>query len=129
MFNALALPHFTCCSNVWNDGSCAHIEKLYKLQKRAARVITGSSYEIRSTEIFGKLGWERIEIILKKREHIMTFKALRGETPNYFSDMFVASHNDTYQLRGNDRKLYLNKTPARNHNVFRIRNTFPRLTP
>jgi hypothetical protein len=28
----------------------------------------------------------------------MTFKALRGETPNYLSDLFVASHNDTYQL-------------------------------
>ena len=41
----------------------------------------------------------------------MTFKlkALRGETPNYLSDLFVASHNDTYQLRSNDRKLYLNK--------------------
>ena len=76
MFNALVLPHFTYCSNVWNDGSCARIEKLYKLQKRAARVITGSSCEIRSTEIFENLGWERIEIILKKREHIMTFKAL-----------------------------------------------------
>ena len=69
----------------------------------------GSSYEIGSTEIFGKLGWERIKTILKKHEHIMTFKALRGETPNYLSDMFVASHNDTYQLRSNDRKLYLNK--------------------
>ena len=79
-------------------GMIAHqIEKLYKLQKRAARVITGSSYEIRSTEIFEKLGWERIEAILKKREHIMTFKALRGETPDYLSDMFVARHNDTYQ--------------------------------
>ena len=31
MFNALVLPHFTYCSNVWNDGSCPHIEKLYKL--------------------------------------------------------------------------------------------------
>ena len=60
------------------------------------------NYETRSTEIFEKLGWE-------KREHIMTFKALRGETPNYLSDLFVASHNDTYQLRSNDRKLHLNK--------------------
>ena len=48
MFNAFVLPHFTYCSNIWNDGS--------------------SSYEIRSTEIFEKLGWVRIEIILKKRE-------------------------------------------------------------
>jgi hypothetical protein len=39
----------------------------------------------------------------------MTFKALRGKTPNYLSEMFVASHNDMYQLRSNDRKLYLNK--------------------
>jgi hypothetical protein len=59
--------------------------------------MTISNYEIRSTEIFEKLGREKIEIILKKRQHIMTFKALRGETPNY-SDLFVASHNDTYQL-------------------------------
>ena len=99
MFNALVLPHFTYCSNVWNDGSCAHIEKLHKLHKRAARVITGSNYEIRSSEIFEKLGWGKIETILKKREHIMTFKALRGKTPNYLSDLFVASHNDMYQLR------------------------------
>ncbi len=39
----------------------------------------------------------------------MTFKALRSETPNYLSDLFVASHNDTYQLGSNDRKLHLNK--------------------
>ena len=46
MFNSLILPHFTYCSNVWNGGNCTHIEKLYKLQKRAARVISGSNYEI-----------------------------------------------------------------------------------
>ena len=39
----------------------------------------------------------------------MTFKALRGETPNYLSDLFVFSHNDTYQLRSNDWKLYIKK--------------------
>ena len=112
MFNALVLPHFTYCSNVWSDGSCcSHIEKLKKLQRRGARVITGSTYEIRSTEIFEKLGWERIEIILKKREHIMTFKALRDDTPRYLSDLFVPSHNDMYQLRSNDRKLHTEHNP------------------
>ena len=109
MFNALVLPHFTYCSNVWSDGSCTHIEKLTKLHQRAARVITGSSYEIRSTEIFQKLELEKMETILKKLENIMTFKALRGETPNYLSDFFISSHNDAYQLRSNDRKLYLTK--------------------
>ena len=40
------------------------IEKLYKMQKRAARVITGTNYEIESSEIFERLGWEPIEIII-----------------------------------------------------------------
>ena len=33
MFNALVLPYFTYCSNVWSDGSRVHIEKLHKLHK------------------------------------------------------------------------------------------------
>ena len=40
MYNALVVPHFTYCSTVWNDGNCKNLEKLYKMQKRAARVIT-----------------------------------------------------------------------------------------
>jgi hypothetical protein len=69
IYNSLVLPHYlTYCSNVWNDGSRTHLNKLYKLQKRAARVITGSSYDIRSKEIFAHLEWEPIENILKKRE-------------------------------------------------------------
>ena len=36
----------------------------------------------------------------------MTFKALRGDTPRYLSDLFVPSRNDTYYLRSNDRKLH-----------------------
>ena len=39
----------------------------------------------------------------------MIFKALRGETPDYLLDLFVPSHNDVYQLRSNDRKLYMKK--------------------
>jgi hypothetical protein len=40
MYNALVWPHFNYCSTIWNDGSCSIIDKLFKLQKRAARVIT-----------------------------------------------------------------------------------------
>ena len=37
MFNGLVLPHFVYCLTVWNDGNRAHIDKLYKMQNRAAR--------------------------------------------------------------------------------------------
>ena len=57
MYNSLVLPHFTYCSTVWQGSSADHINKLYKLQKRAARVITGSNYDTRSTDIFETLNW------------------------------------------------------------------------
>ena len=56
MYNSLVVPYFTYCSTVWNDGNRTNLEKLYKMQKRAARVITSSSYEIRSKTIFQILG-------------------------------------------------------------------------
>ena len=109
IYNALVLPLFIYCSNVWNDGSHSHLNKLYKLQKRAARIITGSSYDIRTKEIFDHLEWEPKENILKKREISMTFKALKRQLPEYISDMFTVTNNATYSLRSNDRKLHSNK--------------------
>ena len=99
IYNSLVLPHFTYCSTVWNDGGRAHLNKLYKLQKRAARVITGSSYDVRSKEIFADLGWAPIENILKKREVNITFKALQGQLPEYISEMFNIRNNAMYHLR------------------------------
>jgi hypothetical protein len=56
-------------------------KKMLKLQKRAARVITSSGLGERSSEIFQILKWTKIQSILKKRELVMTFKALRGMAP------------------------------------------------
>ena len=94
------------CSTVWIDNSCTLINKLHKMQKRAAQVITGSGYEIRSRETFG---WKPIENILKKRKLTMTFKAIRDKQPGLMSEVFKFNHNDMYQLSSNDCKLYLKK--------------------
>ena len=109
MYNSLVLPHFTYCSNVWNDGSCAHKAKLYRMQKRAARIVTGCSYETRSREIFERLGWEPTKDILKKREIIIVFKALKGALPASLCEKFSLKYNDKHHLQSNNFKLYLRK--------------------
>ena len=38
--------------------------KLYKLQEQLARIITSSSYEVRSADIFKTLHWEPTDNIL-----------------------------------------------------------------
>ena len=89
MYNSLVAPYFTYCSTVWNDGNETNLEMLYKMQKRAARTITGFNYETRSKTIFQILGWSPLEKILTKREILITFKAIRGAAPEYICNMFT----------------------------------------
>ena len=73
-----------------------HFDKLHKLQKRAARIITNSSYEV-------------IENILNRREQVMTFMALREMTPKYLTELFSSCQNYMYGLRSNNRNyIYQN---------------------
>ena len=109
MYNALVLPHMTYCSTIWNDGSNSILNKLSKLQRRAARVITGQSYEVRSAQILESLNWIPIEDMLRKRETVMTFKALTNRLPDYVQNFFQKSENSKYSLRSNNVKLSLPK--------------------
>ena len=109
MYNALVWPHFNYCSTIWNDGCYSIIDKLFKLQKRAARVITGDTYDVRSMQTLDSLNWLPLEELLKQREVIMTFKILTGRSPQYLEKLFSISQNDNYNLRSNQTKLKLPK--------------------
>ena len=109
MYNAFVIPNFYYCSTVWNDGHKNKLTKLSKLQKKAARVITGASYDERSNEIFRKLDWMPIHKSLSIRENIVTFKALTANSPNYLTEMFNFCSNETYNLRSNFCQLFLEK--------------------
>jgi hypothetical protein len=61
LYQAKVQPHFDYCSMVW--GNCGKTLKgmLQRLQNRAARVISGNSYEVRSLDILSKLNWKTLE--------------------------------------------------------------------
>ena len=60
VYKSLILPHFDYCSSVWGNLGKGLAQKLQKLQNRAARIITGSDYTIRSSEI-SDLNWSTLE--------------------------------------------------------------------
>ena len=94
---------------MWHGSSADHINKLCKLQKRAARVIAGSNYDIRSTDIFETLNWRPIKDNLDERDLVMTFKAIKGIVPDYLMPIINLNENANYQLRSNNRNIYLPK--------------------
>ena len=75
---------------------------MFKLQKKAARVITGDAYDIRSNEVFQKLNWLPMNIHLQIREH-------KGNSPAYLTKLFHLCSNETYSLRSNYNELSLAK--------------------
>ena len=77
MNNSLVVPYFTYCSTIWHGNN-----NLFKLQKRAAQVITNSDYVIKSIQIFETLQWQTMKTILDKQELKMMFKILKGMALN-----------------------------------------------
>ena len=55
IYSSIILPHFEYCSSVWDNCRKGLRDKLQKLQNRAARIITRSTYEIRSSQILNNL--------------------------------------------------------------------------
>ena len=60
VFNALVQPYFNYCSEVWGHCNKSLSNKLQKLQNRAARILTFSSYDTSADPLFELLngdGW------------------------------------------------------------------------
>ena len=55
IYNSLIQPHFDYCSVIWDNLAGGLGQKLQRMQNRAARIITGSDYYTRSSEILGSL--------------------------------------------------------------------------
>ena len=89
---------------VWDFESRSHSHRLVLFNVRLLYI-----YDIRSSQILKDLNWKPIEVDLKNRETVMTFKALTGQGPDYLQQLFTECNNDNYSLRSNNTKLALPK--------------------
>ena len=78
IYQSLILPHFDCCSYVWDELNAALSDKLQKLQTRAARIITTSSYDTSVSFLLNSLHRDKLSIRRKKLKAILMFKTIKG---------------------------------------------------
>ena len=50
---------------------------------------------------------------LDERDLVMTFKAIKGIVPDYLMPTINLNENDNYQLRSNNRNIYLPKPKSK----------------
>ena len=67
IYKALIEPHFDYCSSVWYGISDRLSKKLQKLQNRAARVITKSTYDTSAKPLLNSLNWDDLATRRKKQ--------------------------------------------------------------
>ena len=109
IYQSLVQPYFDYCSLVLGNCNQACKDKLQKLDNRAARVITGDTYDVRSSEILLKLRWETLDKRREEQMIDMVNKALNHMCPPAITSMFHIANNENYDLRSNNKMLMLSK--------------------
>ena len=98
------LPLIDYGSNTWGSTSKLNIERLSKLQKRAARIILKADFDTPSSEMFNELGWSTIANRHNYNKAVLTFKALNDHTPEYISNLLkptFETHNSNLRSATN----------------------------
>ena len=84
------------------------LDKIQKLQSRAARVITEASYDTRSSYALDMLGWKRLSSTRAYDKSLIIHKALNNLVPDYMCNMFQY-RNYKYSFRDSENRLALPK--------------------
>ena len=89
IYNALIQSHFDYCNLVWGNCGKTLFDRLQKLQNRAARVLTFSSYDADANRLIRQLDWKDLSTQFQIQKSIMVYKSLNGLVPEYLSSTFV----------------------------------------
>ena len=106
IYRGIVEPHFRYCCSVW--GSCGESRRLtlQKLQNRAARIVTNSSYDAPAGALIQQLKWPNIAEIIKRETATIVYKSLNGLAPTYLSNIFSKnSSRRTVKLRNSETDL------------------------
>ena len=112
VYNSLVLPYFDYCSSLWDNCGSMLKEKLQKLQNRAARIMTGGNYDVRSTDLLHAMSWKNLNDRHKMNKSVLMFKILNNHSAPNLKDTFITRDinlGTNYNLRNADINLSVPK--------------------
>ena len=97
-YETYILPLIDYGCNTWSATMSSNIERISKLQKRAARIILQAEYLTPSSLMFEELGWLSIPRQFMYSKALLAFKALNNLTPAYISNL-LKPMSETHSIR------------------------------
>ena len=99
-------PHFQFCCSVWGCCGVTRLQTLQKLQNRAARSVTKSSFDTPSIGLIQSLNWPTVSDIIRGETATTVYKSLNGLVPEYLSSLFEKrSTRNVRELRNTETDL------------------------
>ena len=122
LYTSIVEPHFRYCYSVWGCAGTTEINRLQKLQNRAARIVTNSSFDTPGNQLIEKLGRKTINELIDIESKTMVFKTLNELAPPYLCSLFRKNSQSTsYRLRNTSTDLRLPKKVQKTaRNAFRL---------
>ncbi len=98
-YTSYILPHFDYCCVIWGTCSTYLLNDLYKLQKKAARLILdkvlNKELTVRSKDLFNELKWMPLEDRITFHRAIQMYKCMNDICPENLQGMF-RSNSDVH---------------------------------
>ena len=89
LYNALILSHILYCITVWGNCSKTKLDVIFKLQKRAIRICTGSHYLTHSAPLFHKLNTLNIFHLYQYHTILLGYFYFKSILPKNIVKMFT----------------------------------------
>ena len=86
-YKSYVQPHIDYCSAIWGGTSQRNLDRIYRLQKRACKIILDYQYENIATSMEELKILNIYERIFLKKAKFM-FKISQSLTPEYINEMF-----------------------------------------
>ena len=111
LYKSLIQPYFDYCSPLWDICDKFLKDKLQTLQNRAARIISGAKYDVRSEDILINLGLDSLEIRRRKLKSVYVYKILSGSSAPCLTENLerLNTFDRGYDLRDSETDLKLPK--------------------
>ena len=111
VYKSLVQPYFEYCSPLWDNCGKLLKDKLQRFQSRAARVLTGANYDMRSADIIETLSWDTLDARRIRAKSSLMYKILNDDTAPNLRNSFVKRNVDQtdYHLRSSATDLTLPK--------------------
>ena len=81
-------PHLRYCCSVWGCYGDTKLNTLQKLQKRAARIVTGSPFDSTAAPLLQRSVWLSVDRLVHRETSTMVYKSLNGLAPDNLCQIF-----------------------------------------